>query len=483
MKYREFYRSKLTSYAMEFVREKQLIRFRVPFPEIENGTFDDILKSDDWNQNTNYYEVTGGLRAINRYGKLFSKHFADSPDYQRLLAAFDFGEVVPCRRIQLSGDAQRFYVYSEYDEDLIATVKKYGATWDKYLRIWTVPVGLNAASLAKKLSDEGFKLSDEISQWIATYESNRPFSYEVLDEQITLRNLTLPDAHAFLARSKRASFDQDTETWTIRPNYEIAKFLKEALQEQLDKKTNDWFQEFIDSADLLDQLSLNGKITHEDHDPLPEGLALIRGKGLYTICKQAKINYCTAVSYGPRPFARSIGIFILQSDREKFETQSKRMHKTRQGETLDAIERFKANPKRTKLKIYVDATPYNWAFKVFNGSKHILLTRSGPVTGQPATVNTGEYQALIEGLKWLEKHPAKEALILSDSQTIIRQVCGSPVKTTHLEPLRDEAQERLKACATHTPTSIRWHPGRRNKADAASRRKDYWHQLDKEKTT
>jgi ribonuclease HI len=189
------------------------------------------------------------------------------------------------------------------------------------------------------------------------------------------------------------------------------------------------------------------------------------------------------VSFGQRPFAKSIGIFILQSDQEKFEAQSNLANDAYKGKAADAMARFTANPKRTKLRIHVDATPCKWAFKVLNGSNQALLTQSGTVTYNPATVNTGEYQALIEGLKWIEEHPCKEAYLLSDSQTIVRQVEGSPVKSEHLKPLRNEAQERLKSCLTHTPTSVHWQPGRRNKADAASRRKDYWHSLEKEEST
>lgn len=127
----------------------------------------------------------------------------------------------------------------------------------------------------------------------------------------------------------------------------------------------------------------------------------------------------------------------------------------------------------------MDATPARWAFKVTNGSNQVLLTQSGRVTAEPATVNTGEYQALIEGLKWLEQNPCKDALLLSDSQTIVRQVNGATVKSEHLAVLRDEAQKRLQSCSSHTPSSVCWQLGRRNKADAASRHNDYWHEQEK----
>jgi ribonuclease HI len=79
-----------------------------------------------------------------------------------------------------------------------------------------------------------------------------------------------------------------------------------------------------------------------------------------------------------------------------------------------------------------------------------------------ATNNIAEYQALLLALDKLEALNAKQVIIRSDSQLIVRQLCGEyRVKNEGLRPLFLEAKARLRNFESVTIEHI---PREQNKA-------------------
>jgi len=128
-------------------------------------------------------------------------------------------------------------------------------------------------------------------------------------------------------------------------------------------------------------------------------------------------------------------------------------------------------PSSRRLVVYCDgAAEPNPGPATIGG---ILLDEQGRAVGQfshpigKSTNNQAEYRAFIAALEMALKLGATEVEVRSDSQLLVRQVCGRyRVKSAALRPLWQRATELLRRFNSYT---IRHIPSRQNRADALTR--------------
>ena len=73
-----------------------------------------------------------------------------------------------------------------------------------------------------------------------------------------------------------------------------------------------------------------------------------------------------------------------------------------------------------------------------------LLAEIGRTIGI-ATNNVAEYRALLTGLELAQDHGIEQLQVFSDSELLVKQILGQyRVKNEGLQPLHEEAKERLK---------------------------------------
>lgn len=98
------------------------------------------------------------------------------------------------------------------------------------------------------------------------------------------------------------------------------------------------------------------------------------------------------------------------------------------------------------LVLQVDGTP-GWPARGTAGLGMVLRHTNGQIVrwhmarAPAATCNAAEYQALIAGLRWVLASGTRGPLwCLSDSQTVVAQLCGrARVRTGSLQPLHATA--------------------------------------------
>lgn len=103
-------------------------------------------------------------------------------------------------------------------------------------------------------------------------------------------------------------------------------------------------------------------------------------------------------------------------------------------------------PPRVPLVLQVDGTP-GLSARGTAGLGIVVRTLNGQVLAwhcaraTATTCNEAEYQALIVGLQWVLEHCSQRAVCcLSDSQTVVEQMCGrARVRAGPLQPLHAQA--------------------------------------------